>query len=170
MNEKGLYFIQHGVKQKATSSVNEEPANLSAGSSPKLQTGHFSLPGAARRGESSQSPSHFLRCLPQQQQLAGISASFPFGSDCTLHPPTAIKGPGAHQVPWGQTSLHPFNTQRHFPQLCRGEGGLIQRRATRAPAREGRGCALLPWTSRLQPGAAGCRGIRKPLSICPDSG
>lgn len=71
------------VENKKDHEVGERRASKpqGEGSSPELQAGHFSFPGAHK------APSHFLKTpLPQQRQLAGISASFPFGSDCTLQP------------------------------------------------------------------------------------
>lgn len=52
---------------------------------------YLSFQWGAQQGGGSQNPSRFIRCLTQLQQLAGISASFPFGSGCTLRPRLAIK-------------------------------------------------------------------------------
>lgn len=57
-------------------------------------------------GEAHKPPHHFIRCLVLLRQLAGMSASFPFGSGCTLRPLTDIK-PWSPALPWSQASLHP---------------------------------------------------------------
>lgn len=55
--------------------------------------GYLSFQRGARhaRGEVHKPLFRFIRCLTRLQQLAGISASFPFGSGCTLRPRLAIK-------------------------------------------------------------------------------
>lgn len=103
------------------------------------------VPGG--RAESSPDPSHFRRCLSRRQQLAGISASFPFGSGCTLCPLTAIKSPELARCPRvSRASIHskprsifhsaPVCSRRRWP-------GPAQLTATKVPARDSKDRALL---------------------------
>lgn len=100
----------------------------------------------------------FIRCFTRLQQLAGISASFPFGSGCTLRPRLAIKSrelmiaPGSEEPP--PRSALVFQSRRGFLEPAQ----LV---ATRVPAREARIAPCCHETADCSPIL--CReGIRNP--------
>lgn len=100
----------------------------------------------------------FIRCFTRLQQLAGISASFPFGSGCTLSPRLAIKSrelmiaPGSEEPP--PRSALVFQSRRGFLEPAQ----LV---ATRVPARKARIAPCCHETADCSPIL--CReGIRNP--------
>lgn len=122
--------------------------------------GYLSFQWGARqaRGRFTNPFFCFIRCFTRLQQLAGISASFPFGSGCTLRPRLAIK---SRELMIAPRSEEPPPRSALVFQSRRGFLEPAQLVATRVPAREARIAPCCHETADCSPIL--CReGIRNP--------